>query len=482
MYYQKVKIENIRNIKSIEIDFTVHNTVTEQHIKSSNMIPYASYQGENVGPAPIDEVAIRPITVIIGENGTAKTSILECLSLGILTARDLQNGNIGNYDPMHLVSELQNPFKAHQVPAPLPIASIYYTITDIYEGSEQSLQHAAKPYNKSIQYHPKQELRTRLSPTGERIQESFTDYDKNIYSNIGEIDYIAFAYGVYRTIFHRLNSPLAKLTNKDLTASLLQKSPLHIWNIIEQIELLGNASIYEDFSVKLSDFISSFLSDLIGVPKTEIRVHISKSRLCIGLLQDNYQLMDADRLSSGYASILLFLFDILATYTLFFSQWVDPSEINTVVLVDEIDTHLNPKWQPKILNLLTKYFPKVQWIVTTHSPIMLFGRKKSEIVRLKFENGSVVIDQNVEKLSDPDFLSMDEIISEYFEIDTGSAVHIWVEKYRNLFLKSQYNAQNQHEVPTEKELQEREELQSLRAKLISLNIKVEKLEKAWTVK
>ena len=44
-----------------------------------------------------------------------------------------------------------------------------------------------------------------------------------------------------------------------------------------------------------------------------------------------------------------------------------------IVLIDEIDLHLHPKWQSKILPKLMDLFPKVQFIITTHSPIVLQG-------------------------------------------------------------------------------------------------------------
>ncbi len=40
-------------------------------------------------------------------------------------------------------------------------------------------------------------------------------------------------------------------------------------------------------------------------------------------------------------------------------------------LIDEIDTYLHPKWQRTILNVLIKHFPNTQWVVTTHSPLVI---------------------------------------------------------------------------------------------------------------
>ena len=42
-----------------------------------------------------------------------------------------------------------------------------------------------------------------------------------------------------------------------------------------------------------------------------------------------------------------------------------------IVLIDEIDLHLHPRWQWKIIDALKNTFPRVQFIVTTHSPVII---------------------------------------------------------------------------------------------------------------
>ena len=44
------------------------------------------------------------------------------------------------------------------------------------------------------------------------------------------------------------------------------------------------------------------------------------------------------------------------------------SEGHAIVLIDELDLHLHPKWQRQIVHNLTKAFPRCQFIATTHSP------------------------------------------------------------------------------------------------------------------
>jgi energy-coupling factor transporter ATP-binding protein EcfA2 len=53
-----------------------------------------------------------------------------------------------------------------------------------------------------------------------------------------------------------------------------------------------------------------------------------------------------------------------------------------VVLIDEIDAHLHPSWQTKIGEWFTRYFPKMQFIVTTHSPLICRACERGSIWRL----------------------------------------------------------------------------------------------------
>lgn len=84
-----------------------------------------------------------------------------------------------------------------------------------------------------------------------------------------------------------------------------------------------------------------------------------------------------------------------------------------VVLIDELDLHLHPSWQRRIVNDLKRTFPKVQFIVTTHSPFIIQSLEEGELRRLhevdddevvsreEFVNKSIEdISENVMELTD----------------------------------------------------------------------------------
>jgi len=89
-----------------------------------------------------------------------------------------------------------------------------------------------------------------------------------------------------------------------------------------------------------------------------------------------------------------------------------------VVLIDELDLHLHPKWQMKIVEDLRKVFPNIQFICTTHSPILLRSVEKEKILIL--ENGEKSNDEIFSKGRDInsilyDFMGVPKRTKEYEE-------------------------------------------------------------------
>jgi predicted ATP-binding protein involved in virulence len=85
-------------------------------------------------------------------------------------------------------------------------------------------------------------------------------------------------------------------------------------------------------------------------------------------------------LSQGFQSIFLLTIDLLFRMILA-NQNTDFGSDNVlhtpgVVLIDDVELHLHPAWQQKFFSILMEVFPKIQFIVTTHSPLMLRARKE----------------------------------------------------------------------------------------------------------
>lgn len=89
-------------------------------------------------------------------------------------------------------------------------------------------------------------------------------------------------------------------------------------------------------------------------------------------------------LSDGIKSTLSMIADIAYRMAILNPQLLEDilKETSGVVLIDEIDMHLHPSWQKKIISVLCKTFPKVQFIFTTHSPSVLSNVPNKNILIL----------------------------------------------------------------------------------------------------
>jgi hypothetical protein len=83
-----------------------------------------------------------------------------------------------------------------------------------------------------------------------------------------------------------------------------------------------------------------------------------------------------DRLSDGYRSLLAMVLDIMRGLL---DEWGDLYSAWGIVLIDEIETHLHPRWKMHIVAALRQAMPNVQFIATTHDPLCLRGMRTGEV-------------------------------------------------------------------------------------------------------
>jgi predicted ATP-binding protein involved in virulence len=94
-----------------------------------------------------------------------------------------------------------------------------------------------------------------------------------------------------------------------------------------------------------------------------------------------------DQLSSGERTLIALVADLTRRLCLANPNAENPLYGNGIVLIDEIDVHLHPKWQRKVVTKLCGVFPKVQFVVTTHSPLVLNNIYSKHIRSI--ENGKI---------------------------------------------------------------------------------------------
>lgn len=92
--------------------------------------------------------------------------------------------------------------------------------------------------------------------------------------------------------------------------------------------------------------------------------------------------MPISKLSAGYQSLLWMVMDLAYRVCMLNPELESKEQIAGIVLIDEIDLHLHPKWQWNVIDALRKTFVGVQFIIATHSPIVISSSKEANLILL----------------------------------------------------------------------------------------------------
>ncbi|HEX4416876.1 MAG TPA: AAA family ATPase [Kofleriaceae bacterium] len=113
-------------------------------------------------------------------------------------------------------------------------------------------------------------------------------------------------------------------------------------------------------------------------------------------VQTHYGWVPMRALSLGYRSMIAWVIDLASRMFEAYPDSADPLTEPAIALVDEIDLHLHPRWQREITAHLDRLFPNVQFIVTAHSPLVVQGAGVTNVAVLRRSG------DHVEILNDPE--------------------------------------------------------------------------------
>ena len=165
------------------------------------------------------------------------------------------------------------------------------------------------------------------------------------------------------------------------------------WFYFKEDEELRRQKERRDFDYQLKDVsavrqaISSMLPE-VSDPRTELnplRFVVSRKSE-----QGQVEKLSLDQLSGGYRIVLALAADLARRMVQGNPHLDDPLKSEAVVLIDEVELHLHPRWQQRILGDLQRTFPNAQFIVSTHSPQVLTTVAPQHIVELFREGDRIV--------------------------------------------------------------------------------------------
>ena len=113
-----------------------------------------------------------------------------------------------------------------------------------------------------------------------------------------------------------------------------------------------------------------------------------------------YGVVPLSELSLGYKTTLTWIVDLALRLYERYPDSPDPLSEPGIVLIDEIELHLHPRWQRRMMEDLSRCFPAVQFIATAHSPLVVQATETGNLAVLRERGGEASIEMQSESVSE----------------------------------------------------------------------------------
>lgn len=349
------------------------------------------------------------IHILTGENGTGKTTILQSL------ARCFRKSSETSFSK-RIRNKNQN--------TSLVIFYLDKGKTQLFSISSFErfpiLPKDPKPQPKAIRFGTKQrteneELENYIDVASINVRENqITDE-----SQFGGFRFAVFAYSGYRKI---TDEPIeiAKEVNENPLYQALDflNYENSRFNVNQWLgENLLNSSLAEtrdrkDQSKRLKDKIKQFENVLNDIIEDKIKFEMQSANKLI-LVKDNKEL-DFDVLPDGLKSLISWIGDLLMRLDSL--KWKDDTPIfdrEIILFLDEIEVHLHPAWQRKVLPVVQNLFKNAQIFVSTHSPFVVNSVDDAWVYELEVKDGKAKVrEKSLTKTTE----SVQTTLEEVFEV------------------------------------------------------------------
>ncbi len=247
--------------------------------------------------------------------------------------------------------------------------------------------------------------------------------------NSEPLDFCAFAYSGMKFL-RQVNllriedlrqNPLAEaaLFNKKALSETLMQWVLNSKTKASLAEGEGEKILGDTYRKAIAN-IEAIVSEITGW-KIEFAINVRQLSVYLNV---NGMTLSFDALPDGLKSILAWIADMLMRIDrINWTADINPFERNLIVALDEIDIHLHPAWQRKILPVLQRYFPNSQFFISTHSPFVVGSVDGAWVYRLKKEGQNTVL-INGEPLLSEDAKSYSMLLEEVFGVKENFGIAV----------------------------------------------------------
>ena len=292
-------------------------------------------------------------TVFFGVNGTGKSTILRAIN--VMFSRIVQK-------------IVQSRYKQ----------TINMTKEDIRFGESKAsieVEISLANTNKKIKYKRSLEKKmNRLSYSQDSLNEIAELFEELYLSNEKANMPIFVNYGVHRVV---LDIPLRIKRNHSFDKiAAFEKAIESKIDFRTFFEWFRNQEDYEN-EIKVNENHNYVDSSLQAVRNAIYKmldgfsdIKIKRNPLRMTILKDDTTL-EIGQLSDGEKCTIALIGDLARRLALANPEKKNPLEGSGIALIDEVELHMHPKWQRKIIPMLSETFPNIQFIITTHSPQVL---------------------------------------------------------------------------------------------------------------
>lgn len=375
-------------------------------------------------------------TVLIGENGTGKTSILQAIALA--AAGSLQVNTLGEAVVDVLRDRRKN--EAMQIEVNFGFSEAYHS-TRPYPGITPGRARPPQPPHLLSQVNlaapPKGRRGVRVERTSLRATSQYlgpgweTPSSADPLTDARDLQaphWFVAGYGVARSLPDHTAQVTLRNPSVDRLRPLFPKGGLVGTGFMSHFQ--REPAKARLFMKVLQDALFTDVQLLPAIRNLELRGHggvgsaadfLEGNRFGQAVGQGTMK-VPALSLSHGYQSTIAWIADLIGHIILEANNSIQPNQMEGVVLIDELDLYLHPRWQVTLITALRNTFPRLQFIVSTHSPATLAGLRtdRDEIVRLGNhpETGDVrvinVRDTGARDEPDPRFMTGSDLYERYF--------------------------------------------------------------------
>lgn len=322
------------------------------------------------------------LTVLVGVNGAGKTSILEAIAIAVSTMFAPMDGPKGIG-----IDKNQAHLKAYAIGSTNDVQSQYpvsISAVAVIDGRKVKWERCLNTANGSTTIKEAKEMISVAADYQKRLREGDTTLTLPVlaYYGTGRLwDYHREKQTDVFEVSTRTNGYI------DSTCGTANIKLMMNWFAKMTVQKYQNQENGLGPVPELEAVFAAMercYSQITGSDDAKIQYHMGTRELQVIYTDETGERMrmPISQLSDGYKSTISLVADIAYRMAVLNPQCLGDvcSETDGVVLIDEIDLHLHPSWQQRVLMDLTSIFPKVQFVVTTHAPEIINSVSKENVV------------------------------------------------------------------------------------------------------